>query len=667
MKSPALLKSLYLLFIFTFSPLFANSDDALVLKKGHIVCDSTESALFLANILENKLEKRTGIKYAVKHGVELQNRDAKDQLVLCIHNSTYALNIAEKYEKKELFQQQHKAEGFKIIFCSNEDNVVIIQGTDERGLLYGIGRFLHSIQQREKNYIIRTKDVIDYPKSEIRVAWLATNMNNSLSTLSMASYEDLLLEYALWGANYVMTFYGPHFGDPLDPGTPDYERELWLKLPTIFNLAHKYFYSTIYHIHHNYIFPGEGRWAKGPIDNYQSIAAQDFGGGIADHRVCLSKQGMELVFQKYGWILTELKDQVDVINVHCLDPGGCGCDQCKPFAKTYYHVAKKYEELWKKIKPNGEVWVDQWWLAENPWYPFQKGSTEASIFVQELQKEMPDWLTATMFDDMSVSKDIPDRYKKVGMMYTCQYPYGALGYQDNAYSSLSEKYSQYLENDIRDGMMIYTEGIQNNLALILNLQFSWFQTTSVLQNVIQDYAGYYLGDKNLDQKTRYIIQLNKMISEGYYSYLRNGEIEKLYNRDFFNAFINDIQRISALGDSVQQEYLQAPFNWRWALLYHTGQLWNDIGQLAKIQLELQRFQNVNSASQFEKQSLLQRWQDAHARFYSDLKIIRTEIYEMPESLVSRAFVHEILDENFAILKVVLDKNNLQSFLEGVPE
>ena len=671
-KSFALVTSFFIVCLFLLiqtSQLHPNPADSFVLKKGEIVCGSTETDLFLAGIMQNRMEKRTGLEYMTKPVHEPKNEKLKDQVILCTGNSEYAANVAEKYNKLDIFQRENKAEGFKIIFCSAKDNVLIIQGTDERGLLYGIGRFLHSIRKSDDKYIINSKDVIDYPKSNIRVAWLATNMNNSLSTLSVESYEDLLLEYALWGANHVMTFYGPHFGDPLDPGTPNYERELWLKLPTIFSMAHKYFYSTIYHIHHNYIFPGEGRWSKGSVENYDAIAAEDFGGGTTDHRVCLSGEGMELAYQKYTWILTELKDEIDIVNVHCLDPGGCGCDLCRPFAKTYYHVAKKYAQIWKQIKPDGKVMVDQWWLSENPYYRFQEGSTDASIFVKELRKEMPDWLTATMFDNMSVSKDIPNQYMKTCLMYTCRSPYGALGYQDNSYNSLNNKYTTYLENDVRDGVMIYTEGIQNNLALIINLGFAWDQNASVMQNTIRDYARYYLGDENLDQKTRYITQLNELIAgkSNYYAYFRRGDVKKLSDNDFVNVFINDIRKVCELGDSLDQEYRDAAFNWRWALFYYTGQLWNDIGRLVTVQVDLRKLLNMKSVSQTEKQNLIKSWEAAGDRFYGDMKMIRQNIYEMPDPLTARAFVKGKLSDNFPILKVLLDKDGLQSVLDGLPE
>jgi len=671
-KSYALQTGLFIVCLFLLlqtSQLHANTTDAFVLKKGEIVCDSTKSDHFLAGILQNRIENRTGLEYKTKPAHKLENEKIKDRIFLCFGNSEYAANVAEKYNKLDIFKRENKAEGFKIIVCSPKDNVLIIQGADERGLLYGIGRFLHSIRKRGNDYVIDSKDIIDYPRSNIRMAWLATNLNNSLSTLSVESYEDLLLEYALWGANHVMTFYSPHFGDPLDPGTPDYERKLWQKLPTIFNMAHKYFYSTVYHIHHNHIFPRKGRWAKESLDNYADIAAQDFGGGIARYRVCPSKEGMELAYQKYKWILTELKDQVDMINVHCLDPGGCGCDQCHPFAKTYYHVAKKYAQLWKEIKPNGKVMVDQWWLSENSHYRFQKGSTEASIFVKELRKEMPDWLMATMFDDMSVSKDIPNQYMKTGQMYICRSPYGGLGYQDNSYNSLNEQYRTYLENDIRDGVMIYTEGIQNNLGLIINLRFAWHQNASVMQQTIRDYARYYLGDENLDQKTRYIIQLNELIAgkSGYYGYFRTGDLKKINDSDFLNGFMNDIRKVCALGDSLNLEYRDAAFNWRWALFYYTGQLWNDIGRLITVQVDLSKLLNMKSVSQTEKNSLIKSWETASDRFYDEMKMIRQNIYEMPEPLTCRTYLNKLLNKYFTIFEVLLDKEALKAALDGLPE
>jgi len=631
-----------------------------VLNKGIILYENTEKEHLFATALQKKIKERTDLDFQIKPIDKSGKVPERNVILLGTGDSKVLIKTARKYSKQDFLKRPKYTDGYKILFCSPRDNVAVIQGDDLRGLLYGIGRFLHSIRLENKRFIVPAKDVADFPQSPIRLAWLATNLNNSLSVQSLEKWDDLLLEYALWGTNYIMTFYSPMYGDPEDPRTPKAESDLWFKLPGIFDLAHKYLLTTVYHVHHNYIFPGDGRWSTGSLPDYEKIKAEPYittPWRELDHpKVCLSEEkGMKVVYEKYNWILLSLKDKVDCINLHCMDWGGCGCEKCRPFAESYYQAALKHAFLWKKINPRGQVMVDQTWLFPK----YDPGSTDAKIFVNRLRKDKPDWMFATMVDNMEVSEMIPAKYIKTGMIYLGRYPYGVYGYQDAPLPSFQEKYKSYLENGVDGGLMIYNEGIQNNLGLAISLQFAWNHDPDLTDSVMESYIRYYWGDENVELKKRYIKDLNRLVSE-YYSWLRKGELKEIHEKEYLTALLNQTEQLVELADRIQSEMASPSNTWRWQLFFLSSKVWKNIATLAEIEYTLHADQITNKNDFPAKEKLQAKWMEAKTGLIEEIRLIWQDVYHMPDELIDREYIKSVLTNSYnsKVLNVLLSDDFL---------
>ena len=612
----------------------------------NILYENSEKEYLFATALQKKLKERTHKDFQIKSIVDVSTVPEKSVIVLGTQGSKILTETAQRYDKENFINQQKHKDGYKILFCSTKNNVAIIQGDDLRGLLYGIGRFLHSIRLDNNHFILPAKDLSDHPKSPVRLAWLATNLNNSLSVQSLERWDDLLLEYALWGANYIMTFYSPMYGNPQDPDTPKAERELWYKLPGIYDLAHKYLLTTVYHVHHNYIFPGKGRWSTGSHPNYEKIKAKPYmttPWRELDHpKVCLSEEeGMELVYEKYNWILSSLKDKVDCINLHCMDWGGCGCEKCRPFAESYYKVASKHALQWKRINPQGQVMVDQTWLFPK----YDPGSTDAKIFVNRLIQDKPGWMFATMVDNVQVSHSIPPAYIKTGMMYIGRYPYGVYGYQDAPLASFQKKYKSYLEHGVDGGLMIYTEGIQNNLGLAISLQFVWNHNPDLTESVMESYVHYYLGDENVGLKIRYIKDLNNFVSD-YYGWLRKGELKKLHQKPYVTALIDRSQHLVRIANKLKSEMRSNENEWRWKLLYQSSKVWRNIAKLTEMESFRYSFENDTIQKPALNEALQKTWKEAKEQLIDEIQVIWKDVYEMPDALSNRTYIEGVLSDSY---------------------
>ncbi len=107
-------------------------------------------------------------------------------------------------------------EGFKI--ADGPGNTVRILGNDERGLLYGVGKFLRSSRYDRGGFTLGAWRGTSVPKCPIRGIYLATHFNNYYEAASPEELERYVEDLSLWGFNLLALTY-PHwqytgYGDP---------------------------------------------------------------------------------------------------------------------------------------------------------------------------------------------------------------------------------------------------------------------------------------------------------------------------------------------------------------------------------------------------------------------------------------------------------------------
>ena len=99
-------------------------------------------------------------------------------------------------------------EGYRIV--DGPGGAVRIVGNDERGLLYGVGRFLRSSRYDRGGFTPGAWRGTSVPRCPMRGIYLATHFNNYYEAASPEELERYVEDLSLWGFNLLMLAY-PHW------------------------------------------------------------------------------------------------------------------------------------------------------------------------------------------------------------------------------------------------------------------------------------------------------------------------------------------------------------------------------------------------------------------------------------------------------------------------
>ena len=96
-------------------------------------------------------------------------------------------------------------EGFKIE--GDTDGAIRIVGNDERGLLFGVGKFLRASRYDRGGFTPGTWRGTSIPKCPVRAIYLATHYRNFYEAASLEEVGQYIESLGLWGYNTVIIHY----------------------------------------------------------------------------------------------------------------------------------------------------------------------------------------------------------------------------------------------------------------------------------------------------------------------------------------------------------------------------------------------------------------------------------------------------------------------------
>ena len=98
------------------------------------------------------------------------------------------------------------AEGFKIADGAN--GTVRIIGNDARGLLYGVGKFLHTSTYGSQGFTPGSWRGVSVPKMPVRGIYLATHFHNYYQVAPIEEVTRYVEDLSLWGPNSFLVWFG---------------------------------------------------------------------------------------------------------------------------------------------------------------------------------------------------------------------------------------------------------------------------------------------------------------------------------------------------------------------------------------------------------------------------------------------------------------------------
>jgi hypothetical protein len=429
-------------------------------------------------------------------------------------------------------------EGYKIV--DGPGGSVRILGNDDRGLLYGVGRFLRNSRYDRGGFTPGTWRGRSVPKCPMRGIYLATHFNNYYEAASPAELECYVEELSLWGFNLLALTY-PHwqytsYDDPAARKMTEHLRRTMAVAKrvgmrvSIGDALNGGFTST----------PKEMRCTPvpDPLGRHGNFGVN----------LCPSKPAArEQLLKNWDRLLDEFADPgLDCITYWPYDEGGCGCQDCWPWgARGYLSLSRAVSALVRKKCPHVKVIVSTWTFDTPP-----SGEWEALNKVLAEDKSWADYIQADAHEDFprfplerGPPGDLPLlNFPEISMWG--QSPWG--GYGANPLPARLQRLWKQTQRKLSGGTP-YSEGIYEDINKAICSQFYWDPERPAIETV-REYAAFEYSPDVADDVVKVVAAFEK-------NHLR-GEIgpgaEEAFDR---------VKRIDA------KLTPRARAAWRWRIVY----------------------------------------------------------------------------------------------------
>jgi hypothetical protein len=445
------------------------------------------------------------------------------------------------------------AEAFEI---ARDGDAWRVSGGDERGLLYGVGKFLRGC---------RFGDGVTYagpagtfaPKLPVRGMYFATHFFNFYHEAPLEQVERYVEDLALWGCNALSVWFDMHHYSGMDdPAAKAMVARLHAILQAanavgmgagLTSLANEAFYTS----------PVELR--AEPFPHHYHV------------EICPSKPGgLELIVKWREEMLRAFADlDVEYVWIWPYDQGGCKCADCKPWGGNgFVRNAEAYGKLLRRVMPKAKAVVSTWefgyWEGDEEWEQFYAAMAEK-----------PEWVDYYMAEGHG---DFPPYILKHGppphfpmlnfpeISMSGMGPWGGFG--ANLQPARLQKVWDSAKKWLAGGFP-YSEGIYEDLNKAVCLQLYWDPDRQV-EDIVREYAAewapdavaqvaeaVYLLEAQMKHGTIWGDELNAWQAQGMPAET------KLY----MLPEINDPNKPLALLHAAEKTMTAAAArNWRWRLL-----------------------------------------------------------------------------------------------------
>jgi hypothetical protein len=417
-------------------------------------------------------------------------------------------------------------EGFKI--SDGPDAILRIAGNDPRGVLYGVGKFLHTSRYSEGGFTPGAWRGASVPQKAVRGIYLATHMGNFYDAAPVAEVRQYVQELGLWGFNSLMVWYDMRiFAGFHDPKAIAFRE----RLGQILQAARDLGMGTAI-----VVIANEGDRLTPPAIRAKPGAER---GDNSDTYLCVNAAGgldylRKVMSAEFAWVRAF---EPEYLALWGHDPGGCGCARCAPGgvwgSNGYLQCAQAVALLGKQELPGAKIILSTWLFDPKEWE-----GLHAKF------RDKPDWCDLLMSDGIRAgglpSVDFPE------ISMSGNYPWGGFG--SNAMpATLRARWDRYKRQV--EGGWPYSEGIFEDLNKICFSQWYWGDRPAA--DVIREYAAFEFSPAVADDVVK-VVQILE----------RNTTSINASTREAFAL----VRQIDA------KLPVQARQTWRWRILYLRAQI-----------------------------------------------------------------------------------------------
>ena len=339
---------------------------------------------------------------------------------------------------------------------------VRIAGNDERGVLYGVGKFLRSSRYDQGGFTPGVWRGTSVPEKAVRGIYFATHFHNYYHDAPVEEVERYVEDLGLWGFNVVMVYYDLHHFKSFD--APEAQAFLQRER-ALLNTARRIGLDTALVIAANEGYDGNPKELRADM--------RGVWGGQFDTNLCPSKpEGRKLIVANFTQLFDAFADlQPRHLAIWPYDVGGCACEKCRPWATNgFLGVSEPLARLAKSKFPGAQITLATWGMNDD----------EIAALYKAFPTR-PDWvdyfITAQTFipviSEIPLEKGVPGGVAALNFpdLCTCaRMPVGAYGYL-----GFPTRFQQRWANRALhlSGGFPYSEGIWEDLSKIQYAQLYW--------------------------------------------------------------------------------------------------------------------------------------------------------------------------------------------------
>lgn len=376
-------------------------------------------------------------------------------------------------------------EGFRI-----EDRVgggVRIVGNDERGLLYGAGKFLRNGRYGADGFTPGTWRGTSSPQKPVRGIYFATHFHNFYHDAPVEEVQRYVEDLGLWGFNalafwYDMRYAGAGIDDPAAV-------EFRARLRALGQAAKGIGLDVAL------VVVGNDSYTNAPV----ALRADASGmrGAIYPWNVCPSKpEGMNYILkvlgQEFDWAASLAPHYVIVWPY---DSGGCGCDQCRPWGSNgFLRATQAVAALARQKLPGTKIILSTWFFDEGEWQGLRQAFADRRplvdfILAEGTARSMPAGLPMVGFPEISMH---------------ATFPWGGFGA-----TPLPRRAEQQwdLVRHASHGGFPYSEGIYEDITKAVIAQLYWNDRPA--EETLREYAAFEYSPAVADDVVRVIATLEQ--------------------------------------------------------------------------------------------------------------------------------------------------------------
>lgn len=445
------------------------------------------------------------------------------------------------------------AEGFTIV--NGKDGSIQIIGNDQRGLLYGVGKFLRTSGYNKEGFTAGKWRGTSVPEKPVRGIYLATHFYNYYQTAPVEEVERYLEDLALWGVNSIMVWYDMHHFNGFNaPEAVVCRDRLKRFMQTARNLDVKVGFTLV----------GNEGYANSPVD----LRAVPVGsrGGCYPTDICPSKpDGMEYILKTKSDFFDWCQDiKPEYICIWPYDQGGCGCAACQPWGSNgFIKCAGSISKMAKEKLPEVKIILSTWYFDSKEWQGLNSLLSEDQGWVDMIMAEDIPGYENSMFPPLAGMLPMVG-FPEISMYNT--FPWGGFGATPLP-NHLKNQW-QKVQNKLTGGFP-YSEGIFDDMSKVVYTQLYWNPQLST-NEILKEYISYeYASEAVVD-----VLNVVATLEQNHHMRWWPGELEGVkLTMDWFPSKGEKLQADPGAEDAyttVKQVDAKLPEwsrkSWRWRMV-----------------------------------------------------------------------------------------------------